>query len=74
MAAAIRFAELTDDPQVVASAETCRQLKWCHRAYQRAELLLTVKPDRAKEIFAEIVRLAPEDSEVYLAASQQMEQ
>jgi hypothetical protein len=68
-----RFDELSKDPDVVASAETCRELKWCHQAYLRAEQLLKVRPERAKEVFAEIVRRAPEDSEVYRAAKRQLD-
>ena len=60
-----RFAELDKDPKVVASAEQCRELQWCHQAYLRAERLLELKPERAKEVFAEIVSRAPKDSEVY---------
>jgi hypothetical protein len=66
--ARLRFAELAEDPQVVASAETCRELKWCHQAYVRAERLLSAKPEVAGEIYAEIVKRAPADSEVYRAA------
>jgi hypothetical protein len=72
--AANRFAELAQDPQVVASAETCRALKWCHGAYLRAEKLLIARPEKAKEVFAEIVARAPEDSEVYRAAKKQIEE
>lgn len=72
--AANRFAELTQDPRVVESAETCRALKWCHGAYLRAEQLLSARPARAKEVFAEIVARAPEDSEVYRAAKKQIEE
>ncbi len=68
-----RFDELSKDPEVVASAETCRELKWCHQAYLRAEQLLKARPERAKEVFAEIVRRAPEDSEVYRAAKRQLD-
>ena len=63
-----RFTKLEEDQQVVASAESCRMLQWCHRAYLRAERLLELKPERATEIFAEIVSRAPEDSEVYREA------
>ena len=63
-----RFAELDKDPQVVASAEKCRTLQWCHQAYLRADRLLELKPERATELFAEIVSRAPKDSEVYREA------
>jgi hypothetical protein len=68
-----RFADLAKDPQVVASAETCRELKWCHQAYLRAERLKEANPERAKELYAEIVRRAPADSEVHRAAKQQVQ-
>jgi hypothetical protein len=68
-----RYDTMRQDEKVVASAEVCRELRWCHQAYLRAEHLLKVKPDTAKEIFAEIVRRAPEDSEVYIAAKKEIE-
>jgi hypothetical protein len=71
--AGFRFAELAEDPQVVAAAQACRELKWCHQAYVRAERLLNGKPEVASEIFAEIVRRAPEDSEVYRAAQEHLQ-
>jgi hypothetical protein len=70
MLARFRFTEMEQDPKVVAAAETCRELKWCHQAYLRAERLQDVKPEKAAEVFAEIVRRAPEDSEVYRAAKE----
>jgi hypothetical protein len=63
-----RFTELAENHEVVASAKTCRELQWCHKAYLRAEQLLEAKPENAAELFAEIVRRAPEDSEVYREA------
>jgi hypothetical protein len=67
-----RFTDLAKKPQVVASAESCRNLKWCHQAYLRAQRLLEARPERAKEIFAEIVARAPEDSEVHRAAKRRI--
>jgi hypothetical protein len=69
-----RLAEMEKDPQIVASAETCRELQICHKIYNRAQKLAKVKPARAKELFAEIVGRAPEDSEVYRAAREHVEQ
>ncbi len=68
-----RFADLAKKPEVVASAETCRELKWCHQAYRRAERLTEANPERAKELYAEIVSRAPADSEVYRAAKQRVQ-
>jgi hypothetical protein len=67
-----RYAELALDANVVASAEICRELKWCHQAYVRAEALRKVKPEAAKDVFAQIVARAPHDSEVYLAAKKEV--
>jgi hypothetical protein len=68
-----RFDELTNDPQVVASAETCRQVKQCHELYLRAERLVEVKPENAAELFEEIVRRAPIDSKIYREAKKRLE-
>lgn len=63
-----RFDELKNDPEIVKSAELCKELRWCHQAFHRASLLASVNPDRAKEIFGEIVSRAPEDTEIHRAA------
>jgi hypothetical protein len=63
-----RFVELTNDKTVVASAKSCRELKWCHAAFRRAELLNKVKPDAARSLFAQIIQRAPDDSSVHVAA------
>ena len=68
-----RYDELRTGHEVVASAAACREMKWCHQAYLRAERVKKLKPENAKEIFAEIVRRAPEDSEVYRAAKEEMQ-
>lgn len=67
-----RFEAMQQDPQVVAAAEKCRQLQACHRLYRRAEMLAELRPVRAKELFGEIVRLAPADSEVGRAAQERL--
>lgn len=69
-----RLAEMEQDPQIVAAAETCRRLQQCHKIYNRAERLIELRPQRAKELFQEIIALAPEDSEVYRAARMRMQQ
>jgi hypothetical protein len=63
-----RFTEMSRDPQIVASSKTCRQLQWCHEAYLRAERLAEANPAGARRVFNQIVRRAPQDSEVYRSA------
>jgi hypothetical protein len=60
------------DPETMAAAHTCRELQHCHQLYASAERLMTDKPDRARELFAEILDRAPSDSEVHRAAKQQL--
>jgi hypothetical protein len=67
-----RFAEMEKDPDIVAAAKICRETQQCHRLYLRAERLVLIQPDRARELFAEIVDHAPTDSEVHRAAQQQL--
>lgn len=67
-----RLEELSEDACVLASAEACLELKRCHEMYERAEGLLKVNPSRARQIFGEIVERAPEDSEIYRAALNQI--
>ena len=54
--------------QVVAAAELCRDIQLCHKMYQSAERIIHTRPERAKELLARVVRLAPEDTELYRAA------
>jgi hypothetical protein len=68
-----RFAELEQDPKVVAAAKACRELQQCHQLYNRAERLAKVDPDRAKELLAQIVARAPKDSELYAAVQRQLQ-
>jgi hypothetical protein len=68
-----RYAALKQDPKIVASAETCRDLQWCHQAYRQATGLSQLNPQSAKAVFAQIVRRAPADSEVSRAARRQIE-
>ena len=68
-----RFAELAKDPAVVAAAARCRELQECHRLYCRAEHLSTVDRDGARKLFADVLRRAPEDSEVYREAERQLQ-
>ena len=66
--AEIRLAKMKQDPAAVAAAETCRQLQWCHRTYNIAEKLTAVAPDRARELFLQIVEQSPANAHVHLAA------
>ena len=63
-----RFEALKGNPEVVRSAETCREVRWCLNAYQRAGWLGDVNSEKAKQLYAEILRRAPADSGVYRAA------
>ena len=66
--AAEQFAKMKENPEIVRSTKLCRELEWCHRTYRLAERLAKVKPRKAKMLFAQIVRRAPEASEVHRAA------
>lgn len=65
-----RFDTLSADPEIVASAERCRNLQQCHHTYRRAERLLAAQPERAAELFREVLDKAPRDSEIHVAARQ----
>jgi hypothetical protein len=67
-----RLAELEKLPNILALAEACREMQRCHQLYARAERVLTANPDRAHDLFAEVARRAPADSEVYHAAQQHL--
>jgi hypothetical protein len=62
------------DPQILASAAACRELQECHKIYNRATKLMESKPTRAKELFTEIIRRAPEDSEVSRTARRHIQE
>jgi len=74
LAAATRIEELKRDPDMVAAAEKCQKLQWCHSTYNRAERLAKVKPQMAQALFNEIVSVAPHDSEIFQAAKQRVEE
>jgi hypothetical protein len=59
-------------PNIEALAASCREMQRCHQIYARAERALKVNPDRARELFAEVARRAPTDSEVCRAAERQL--
>ena len=68
-----RFARMQQDSKVVAAAESCRELQWCHRTYRLADRLAGSKPERASELFAEIVKRSPQDSEIHHDARMRIE-
>ena len=68
-----RLAKLKQNERVVASAERCRKLEWCHLNYVRAKQLIKVKPVRAREMFFQVVRRSPPDSRIHQEALQQIE-
>jgi len=70
--AGTRIAEMKQGPEVVASAENCKCIRECHELYLRAEKLVELRPVLARERFAEIVRRAPEDSEVHRLAKKRL--
>jgi len=63
-----RFEAMKQDEQLVESAKTCRELRRCHEIYRTATMLAEVKPDRARDLYADILRRAPESSEIYRLA------
>jgi hypothetical protein len=68
-----RFDALAADPETIRAAATCRELRWCHSAFERAEMLVKVKPENARRVYGEILSRAPEDSEIYRAARAEYE-
>lgn len=70
--AAERLASMKKDPEIVASAEECRSIQKCHHTFHKAELLKKSVPNRAEELFKEILAEAPRDSEVYRCAAEEV--
>ncbi|NUQ62926.1 MAG: hypothetical protein HUU20_10575 [Pirellulales bacterium] len=68
-----RLAAMEQEPATVAAAEACRNLQECHKLYERAERLEPLRPDRARELYAQVVARAPGDSPVHQAARNRME-
>ena len=69
-----RFSAMEEDPQLVASAKACRELRQCHDLYNLAEKIATHRPARAKELFTQIVQRAPQESEIHGAARKRVEE
>ena len=72
-AASQRLEQLKADPQQVAAAEACRNLQWCHQQYRLAERVAQVAPDRAKDLFLQIVERSPADSTIHAEAQAQLD-
>lgn len=68
------FSEMEEDPQLVAAAKACRELRQCHDLYNLAEKIAPHRPDRAKELFTQIVGRAPEESEIHKAARKRVDE
>jgi hypothetical protein len=69
-----KFQKMKENPQIVASAKSCAELEWCHRTFARAEKIADISPERARELFSQIVERSPADSAVHRAAADRMEQ
>jgi len=72
--AAARLEEMSQDPKIAEEAEVCKNLEWCHGAFARATMLAKArKPSQARNLFAQILEKAPEDSAVFRESSRQYE-
>jgi tetratricopeptide (TPR) repeat protein len=69
-----RLKTMKEDPKIVEAAKTCAELEWCHRTYQRAEKLRENNPERARELFSQVVERSPADSSVHRAAQEQLQE
>lgn len=70
--AAERLKELKADPEIVAEAEECRAIQECLHVFHKAELLEKTAPARAAELFKQILKSSPDDSEVYKCAREEL--
>jgi hypothetical protein len=67
-----RFLKMKENPQIVESAKTCAELEWCHKSYDRAKKIKDKNPERAQELFSQIVDRSPADSTVHRAAADRL--
>lgn len=67
-----RLEAVEKTPNIQALAAACREMQRCHQIYARAERALPVNPARARELFAEVARRAPAESELCRAAERQL--
>lgn len=70
--AAERLTALKQNPETVAAAEECRTVRKCLDTFHRAELVKKALPNRAEELFKEIITEAPRDSEVRRCAAEEL--
>lgn len=69
-----KLQKMKEDPQIVEAAKACAELEWCHRTYKRAEKLLEGNPQRAQELFSEIVKRSPAESSVHQEAEARLKE
>ncbi len=69
-----RLAEMQRAPEIVAAAKACEELQWCHKTYRRAERLADPKPEKALDLFRQIMDRAPRDSKIFEEARDQVRQ
>jgi hypothetical protein len=67
-----RVKELRGNFKNILAQKKCKTIESCHVKYAVAEKLALNDQSKAKNLFAEIVRYAPPESEVHVAARQQM--
>ena len=65
-----RIEAMEQSPELLAAAGVCRDLQVCHKTFKSAEWLQVENPDRARQLFADILERAPADSGVYRAAKE----
>ncbi len=68
-----RVVAMDKEPDTVAAAEACRNLQECHRLFDRAERLESLRPARAAELYAEVLARAPADTPLYQTARSRVE-
>jgi hypothetical protein len=72
--AAEQLAIMEKNEQLMQEAKKCRELKECHKLFNRAESVVKTWPARAKELLAQIIETAPPDSEIYRAARERVQE
>jgi len=69
-----RLAELVKDPANIEAAQKCRDLRWCHETYARADRVVKLQPSRAKELFHKVLERSPHDSEIHVATAKKLKE
>lgn len=67
-----RLKTMRADSALLASAQQCRALRECHKIFNTAELLAKTDPIKARDMFKEILAKADSESEVHVAAREQL--